>query len=111
MRLTLCCLVTLAILSAGTSAQQSWTGTISDSSCNARHEPGGEAGLPDEPSDCTLACVRGGSKFVFVTEDEKIYLIARQDDPALPAHAAAKVVVTGTLADTVLTISKIEAAK
>lgn len=111
MRFGLCVLMMFAVLSSGPSAQQSWTGSISDSSCKAHHEPGGEAGLPDKPNDCVLACVRGGSKFVFVTEDKKIFLIAKQDDPALQTQAAAKVTVTGALANDVLTISKIEAAK
>lgn len=101
-------LVMMTVLTGAPSAQQSWTGVVSDSSCNAKHEPGGEAGLPESPKDCAVACVRGGSKFVLVTEDEKIYLIAGQDDPALPAHAGAKVTVTGTLVDTVLTISTID---
>jgi hypothetical protein len=101
----------LVVLSIAPSAQQNWTGTISDSSCKAHHEPGGEAGLPDKPNDCVLACVRGGSKFVFVTEDKKVFLIAKQDDPVLQVHAAAKVTVTGSLANDVLTISKIEVMK
>lgn len=111
MRFGLCVLMSFAVLSTGPSAQQSWTGTISDSSCKAHHEPGGEAGLPDRPNDCVLACVRGGSKFVLVTEDKEIHLIAKQDDPALQTHAAAKVTVTGTLANDVLTITNIAAAK
>jgi len=110
-RLVVAVLVTMAMLAGAPVAQQAWTGTISDSSCKAHHEPGGEAGLPDKPNDCVLACVRGGSKFVLVTEDKKIYLIAKQDDPLLQTHAAAKVTVTGTLANDVLTVSKIEAAK
>lgn len=111
MRLVASLLVTtaaLTALAAAPPAQQRWSGTISDSSCRATHEAGGEAGLPDEPEDCVIACVRGGSKFVLVTDDKKVYLIADQDDPALPAHAGAKVTVTGTLADTVLTIAKID---
>ncbi len=104
-------LVTLTTLAGPLSAQQSWIGTISDSSCKTHHEPGGEADLPQKPNDCVLACVRGGSKFVFATDDKKIYLIAKQDDPLLQTHAAAKVTVTGTLANDVLTITKIESAK
>ncbi len=111
MRLAVAFLVAFATFSAAPLAQQTWTGTVSDSSCKAHHEPGGEAGLPDKPNDCTLACVRGGSKFVFVSEDKKIFLIAKQDDPLLQTHAAAKVTVTGTLTNDVLTIAKIEATK
>lgn len=101
----------IATLAGAPLAQQTWTGTISDSSCKGHHEPGGEAGLPDKPNDCVLACVRGGSKFVLVTDDKKMFLIAKQDDPLLQKHAAAKVTVTGTLANDVLTIANIELAK
>lgn len=111
MRFGLCVMIAIAALVSGSSAQQSWTGTISDNSCKGHHEAGGEAGLPDNPKDCVLACVRGGSKFVFVTADQKIFLIAKQDDPQLTTHAAAKVTVTGTLANDVLTIASITAAK
>lgn len=125
MRLAASFLVTMTVLSEGASAQagapaarnvrggveETWTGNISDSSCKAKHEPGGEAGLPETPKDCTIACVRGGSKYVFVTADNKIFLIAKQDDPALQANAGAKVVVTGSVANDVLTIAKIEPAK
>jgi hypothetical protein len=110
-RLAAAFLVTMALLAGVPTAQQTWTGTISDSSCKAHHEPGGEAGLPDKPNDCVLACVRGGSKFVLVTDDKKIFVIARQDDPLLQKHAAAKVTVTGSLADDRVTIEKIEPLK
>lgn len=111
MRVVLCVMVAIAALTSSSVAQQSWTGTISDSSCKGHHEAGGEAGLPDDPKECVLACVRGGSKFVFVTADQKIFLIAKQDDPQLPTHAAAKVTVTGTLANDVLTIASVTPAK
>jgi hypothetical protein len=92
------------------SAQQTWTGVISDNSCRGKHEAGGEAGLPEGDGPCTLACIRGGSKFVLVS-DGKLYLIAKQDDPALVTHAGEKVRVTGALQGDVLTVASIQKEK
>ena len=51
-------------------AEQTWTGQISDSACNKKHEEAaeGQGKMPDR--DCTLACVRGGSLFVFVSDPD-----------------------------------------
>src|SRR5258705_7141807 len=48
---------------------QTWKGRISDSMCGVKHEP--QEGNPMTPKECTLATVKGGSKFVFVL-DEKV---------------------------------------
>ena len=58
-------------------------------------------------AECTMDCVRGGSKFVLVTAD-KIYQIANQDLAALKTHAGHKVKMTGELNGDSLTVSKIE---
>jgi hypothetical protein len=87
-------------------APGTWTGVISDSLCAATHETGGEGGLPETEHECTIACVRGGSKYVLVA-DGQVYAIAAQDDPALAEHAGTKVRVTGELKDGVLTIAAI----
>ena len=88
-------------------ADQTLTGDISDSMCRAKHELGGEAGNPDNPHDCTLACVRSGSKFVLVVGD-KIYDIANQSAPGLADNAGYTVKVTGEVKGDTITASKIE---
>jgi len=97
-------LILLALLA--TPAQQTWTGTISDSQCKAHHE---QTEGVEEMTDaqCTVACIRGGSKYVFVVE-EKVYVIANQDLPDLAKLAGVTVKVAGELKGEVLTISKIE---
>ena len=50
--------------------------------------------MPDR--DCTLACVRGGSKFALVV-DGKVFQIANQDLDDLKTHAGHTVMVTGEL--------------
>src|SRR5437870_3377331 len=66
--------------------QQTWKGQISDSLCGAKHEEAaeGQGKMPDR--DCTLACVRGGSKFALVV-DGKVLQIANQDFADLKEHA------------------------
>jgi hypothetical protein len=88
-------------------AEQTWTGQISDSLCGAKHEEAaeGQGKMPDR--DCTLACVRGGSKFVLVA-DGKIVPIANQDLADLTTHAGHKVKVTGQMKDGGILVSKIE---
>ena len=106
----LLCVLAVAALAPSASAQQTWTGTISDNSCHGKHEAGGEAGLPEGERECTLACIRGGSKFVLVT-DGKLYLIAKQDDPALVGHAGEKVRITGEMQGDILTVASIQKEK
>lgn len=84
-----------------------WKGRISDSICGLKHEP--VEGVPMTDKECTLATVRGGSKFVFVL-DEKVYQIANQDDPDLVTFAGDAVKLTGRVKDKVITVTKIEAA-
>ena len=88
-------------------AEQTWTGQISDSACNKKHEEAaeGQGKMPDR--DCTLACVRGGSLFVFVS-DGKVYQIANQKNGDVAAHAGHTVKLTGELKGDAITVSKIE---
>jgi hypothetical protein len=90
-------------------AEQTWTGQISDSLCGVKHEEAaeGQGKMPDR--DCTLACVRGGSKFVLVA-DGKVLPIANQDLADLTTHAGHKVKVTGELKNGEIVVAKIELA-
>jgi hypothetical protein len=93
-------------IQATRATQASLSGQISDSLCGAKHEAAaeGEDKLPDR--DCTLACVKGGSKYVLVS-DGKIYTIANQDFADLPARAGRAVKVTGELNGDAITITGI----
>ena len=88
-------------------AEQTWTGQISDSACGAKHEEAaeGQGKMPDR--ECTVACVRGGSKYVLVV-DGKVYQIANQDNKDLATHAGHKVMLTGEMKGQSITVSKIE---
>jgi hypothetical protein len=87
--------------------EQTWTGKISDSMCRQHHELGGEQGLPDNEHDCTLVCVKSGSKFVLVVDDA-VYNLANQSDAALAENAGYTVKVTGELKGKSIAASKIE---
>ena len=91
-------------------AQQTWTGALSDSLCNVSHMHMAQQIFPplDDPK-CTIACVEGGGKFVFV-EGEKVYQIANQDFADLKTHPGVKIVLTGTLKGDVITVAKVEPA-
>ena len=65
----------------------------------------GQGKMPDR--DCTVACVRGGSKYVLVS-DGKVLQIANQDNKDLAAHAGHTVKMTGELKGSSITVSKIE---
>ena len=100
--------LTIAVVAAvPRAADQTWTGQISDSLCGAKHEEAaeGQGKMPDR--DCTLACVRGGSKFVLLV-DGKMFQIANQDLADLKTHAGHKVKLTGELKGDTITVSKIE---
>jgi len=88
------------------------TGTISDSMCGASHakmmEMHKDAKMTDK--DCTLGCVKGGGKFVFVSGG-KVYNISNQSLADLTKYAGQNVKVTGNVNGDNVTVSKIAASK
>ena len=88
-------------------AEQTWTGKISDSACNAKHEEAAENQGVMADRECTQACVRGGSKYVLIVEGKALQ-IANQDFKDLAAHAGHAVKVTGELTGAAIKVSKIE---
>jgi hypothetical protein len=88
-------------------AEQTWSGTISDSSCGHSHKSAIEhAGKKLSEHDCTVACVKNGGKYVFVV-GSKTYEIANQDFGALEEHAGHKVQLTGEANGDAITVTKI----
>ena len=99
---------TLLLAAAPFAAEQSWTGQISDSACGARHEEAAEGAGVMADRDCTQACVRGGSKYVFVVDKKQVFQIANQDNKDLATHAGHTVKLTGEIKGNSITVSKIE---
>ena len=90
-------------------AEQTWNGQISDSLCGAKHESEsiGEGNGKISDQECTVACVKGGSKYVLVSSG-KVYQIANQTYADLAKHAGHTVKLTGEMKGDSITVSKIE---
>jgi hypothetical protein len=89
-------------------APETWTGTISDSHCGAKHKAMDGKKMSDR--ECTQVCVKGDGKYVFVSKD-KVYQIADQKDAALATHAGHTVLLTGEMKGDTVTVAKIEMPK
>lgn len=89
-------------------ATMTMDGMISDSACGASHakmmQEHKDAKMTDR--DCTLACVKAGGKFVFVSGG-KVYTVANQKLAALTEHAGETVSVTGDVKGDTITVAKV----
>lgn len=109
MRMFLASLAATAALTATPAlAADSWKGQISDAMCNAKHADGEHGTKKMTDAQCVEACVKGGAKYVFIGEGDKVYKIANQNFAGLKTHAGHTVTVTGAMKDDTLTVSKIE---
>jgi len=101
------------LCSLGSAATTTMTGMISDSACGASHakmmDMHKDPKMKMTERDCTLACVKGGGKFVFVA-DGKVYTVANQSLAALTEHAGETVSLTGDVKGDTVTVSKITAS-
>ena|SRR3989442_7865194 len=80
-------------------------GYISDSMCGLKHM----SGMGDDKS-CTLACVKGGSKFVFADRDHKrVYQLDKTGQEKAREFAGQKVKVTGRVIGRTIRVTAIEA--
>ncbi|HTW57531.1 MAG TPA: hypothetical protein VMD99_05355 [Terriglobales bacterium] len=103
--------LTLALalgLAASASAKaRTFTGTVSDSMCGAKHA------MPGDDASCTRMCVAKGSKYALVVGD-KVYTLDTTDKSALATldkQAGAMVTVTGIEKDDTITVSSVKAGK
>jgi hypothetical protein len=96
----------LAVSLAFAAKAKTFTGTVSDSMCGAKHA------MPGDDAACTRACVGKGSKYALVSGD-KVYTLDTGDKAALATldkQAGAKVTVTGTEKDNTITVTGVIAA-
>jgi hypothetical protein len=101
----------LLVMTAGvmtaSAAEQTWTGKISDSNCGAMHKSAAEhGGKTMTDRECTQACIKGGAKYVFVS-DGSVYKIDNQEFAGLPVHAGHAVTLGGDMKGDTITVSKI----
>jgi len=94
-------------VSAFAASGKTFTGTVSDSMCGAKHA------MPGDDAACTRACVSKGSKYALVVGD-KVYTLDTSNKAALAMldkQAGAKATVTGTEKDNTITVSSVKAAQ
>lgn len=94
-------------VSASAAGGKTFTGTVSDSMCGAKHA------MPGDDAACTRACVSKGSKYALVVGD-KVYTLETSDKTALATldkQAGAKATVSGTEKDNTITVSSVKAAQ
>lgn len=99
--------ITCLTASLALAASKSYTGTVSDSMCGAKHA------MPGDDAACTRACVAKGSKYALVVGD-KVYTLETSNKAALATldkQAGAKATVTGTEKDNTITVTSVRAAK
>lgn len=95
------------LASSAFAAGKTFTGTVSDSMCGAKHAMAGDA------AGCTRACVGKGSKYALVVGD-KVYTLDTSDKDALATldkQAGAKATVTGAEKNNTITVSSVKAAQ
>jgi len=108
----LCCVGLLACFAwSASAATMTMTGTISDSMCGMSHAKMIAAhGGKMSAKECTMACVKAGGKYVFVS-NKKVYTIENQDLAGLQEHAGERVTLTGDFgANNMITVSKVAMA-
>lgn len=101
--LSLLMIAGLMASSAFAAGGKTFTGTVSDAMCGAKHM--GDA------ASCTRTCVSKGSKYALVVGD-KVYTLETSDKAALATldkQAGAKATVTGTEKDNTITVSSVKA--
>jgi hypothetical protein len=101
-----CGVLVLGGSSMAFAADQTWSGTISDSKCGATHSSMEHDGKKMTDRQCTAACVKGGAKYVFVS-DGKVYNVDNQSFAGLPVHAGHSVKLTGEMTGDTIKVSKI----
>ncbi len=86
--------VTVLLLALPLAAAETWKGAISDKMCGADHHG-------QDPVKCTLACIKGGSPYVFITGKDKVLDIENSKDSKIAAelekYAGLNVTVSGTM--------------
>ncbi len=87
-------------------ATMTMTGTISDSMWGVSHVKmtAGHPNMTDRA--CTLACVKGGAKYIFVSNG-KVYQITNQNLGDLEKNAGESVSMTGDVNGDAITVTKV----
>ena len=99
-RLVLVAGVLFALSTMAWAADNSWTGTVSDSHCAAKHSTASAAA-----AECVEKCVAGGAKYVLVSGG-KVYQVEPQEK--FKGMGGTSVKVTGTIEGGTITAESVE---
>jgi len=103
-----CALLFACAAATRMSAQQTFTGRLSESVCGASHQSkASAASLTDR--QCLLACIRALAKYVLVDQNGNVIPIANQDAMGLPLYAGRPVKLTGERKGDAIVVTKVEA--
>jgi hypothetical protein len=101
-------LLAVALIPTSLAAKtQTFTGTVSDAMCGAKHM------MPGDDAACLRACVQKGSKYALVV-GEKVYTLDTKDKATLDTLdklAAAKATVKGEANGDTIEVRSVTAAK
>ena len=81
----------------------SWSGTISDSNCGAKH-------VSDNPAECTRACIAKGASYALVS-GSSVYILKGGDTATLDKLAGERATVSGALDGNTIEVASVQAAK
>ncbi len=84
---------------------ETWSGTISDSMCGAKHTAASAA-----DAACVKKCVKGGASAVLVS-DGKVYQIAMNSQSKVTPYLGEKVSVMGKLSGDTIDVTSAKPAK
>ena len=103
-------ILTLALFASvmPASAQQTFTGRLSDSMCGASHQSKTSAKAVTD-RECLLACINALARYVLVDEHNQVIAIANQDAMGLPLYAGRPVKLTGEWKGDAILVTKVEA--
>jgi hypothetical protein len=100
-------MLALGMTTSAFAAGKSFTGTVSDSMCGAKHA------MPGDAAACTRACVAKGSNYALVVGD-KVYTLQTTDKATLATldkQAGAKATVTGSEKDNTIMVTSVKATQ
>lgn len=103
--LALAFLVALPVALGAATNPRTFTGTVGDTMCGAKHEMGGSA------ADCTRKCANMGSQFALIVDGHVYPLNAGSHAAALGKLAGARATVVGTLEKGSITVASVARAR
>lgn len=98
-------LLTAVLVVPSFAKSKTYSGTVSDAMCGAKHA------MPGDAASCTRACVAKGSKYALVVDD-KVYTLDTADKDALSAldkAAGSKVSVEGEAKGDTIMVKSVKA--